>query len=263
VGVRFLSKSQFAGQIDADDVTFSYEREAPPALREVSFSIAAGERVGIIGAIGSGKTTILKLMQALHAPSSGQVFIDGVSVGHVDRRCCAPMSACCSTVPSCSTAASAPTSHSPIRVPPTTPSCAPRMPRGRSTGSPACRPVFDTVVRERGVGLSAGQRQSVALARTLLKSPRVLLLDEPTSDMDGRTEQTVIRRLKEFAKDRTLVLVTHRPALLDLVDRLIVLDAGRKVADGPKERVLESLKRETEKRRRIVTSTAPALKKSA
>ena len=263
VGVRFLSKSHFAGQIDADDVTFSYEREAPPALREVSFSIAAGERVGIIGAIGSGKTTILKLMQALHAPSRGQVFIDGVSVGHVDP---ALLRANVGLLQH-----GAELFHGSIRsnIALADPGAADDAILRAAHASGALDWIarlpagFDTVVRERGVGLSAGQRQSVALARTLLKSPRVLLLDEPTSDMDGRTEQTVIRRLKEFAKDRTLVLVTHRPALLDLVDRLIVLDAGRKVADGPKERVLDSLKRETEKRRRIVTSTAPVLKKSA
>jgi len=209
------------------------------------------------------KTTILKLMQALHAPTSGQVFIDGVSVGHVDP---ALLRANVGLLQH-----GAELFHGSIRsnIALADPGAADDAILRAAHASGALDWIarlpagFDTVVRERGVGLSAGQRQSVALARTLLKQPRVLLLDEPTSDMDGRTEQTVIRRLKEFAKDRTLVLVTHRPALLDLVDRLIVLDAGRKVADGPKERVLESLKRETEKRRRIVTSTAPALKKSA
>ncbi len=96
----------------------------------------------------------------------------------------------------------------------------------------------------------------MALARALIGRPKVLLLDEPTSDMDGRTEQTVINRLKSDIKDRTLILVTHRPALLELVDRIIVLEQGRKLEDGPKAEVLENLKAITRQRTRNVSIEA-------
>ena len=262
-GALFLSKSSFLGRFDVDHVTFTYEQEAAAALRDVSLSIAAGERVGIIGAVGSGKTTILKLMQALHTPGSGQVFIDGVSVGHVDPALLRAnvgllqhgadlfrgtiRSNIALADPGAADDAILRAAHAAGAL-----DWIARLPSG-----------FDTVVRERGAGLSAGQRQSVALARTLMRSPRVLLLDEPTSDMDGRTEQIVIRRLREYAEGRTLILVTHRPALLDLVDRLIVLDNGRKVADGPKAKVLEELKNGNGKRPRVASVAAPGTKKCA
>lgn len=100
---------------------------------------------------------------------------------------------------------------------------------------------IDTELGERGAGLSGGQKRSIALARALLGDSKFLLLDEPTSEMDGRTEKTVIDNLKRSLAGRTLVLVTHKPATLALVDRLLVLDRGKLVADGPKQNVLKEL----------------------
>ena len=103
---------------------------------------------------------------------------------------------------------------------------------------------FETRLGERGAGLSGGQKRSLALARALVGEPRLLLLDEPTSEMDGRSEQLVIEKVKRILPGKTLLLVTHRPATLDLVDRLIVLDQGRIVANGPKAQVLAELQRQ-------------------
>ena len=101
---------------------------------------------------------------------------------------------------------------------------------------------FDMPVGERGEGLSGGQRQSIAVARALLRDPPVILMDEPSNAMDNTTEELFKTRFGEWLGDKTLILVTHRASLLSMVDRVIVLDAGRILADGPKERVLDALK---------------------
>ena len=97
---------------------------------------------------------------------------------------------------------------------------------------------YDLQISERGEGLSGGQRQAIALARALMGSPPMLILDEPTSAMDVMTEKAVVSRLKAHLADRTVILVTHRPALFDLVDRVIVLQDGKVVADGPRDAIL-------------------------
>ena len=105
-----------------------------------------------------------------------------------------------------------------------------RMPRG-----------YDTVIGENGAGLSGGQRQSVALARTLLLGEPVLILDEPTNSMDNATESTIRKRLMEHIQDKTLLLITHKAAMLELVDRLVVIEDGKVIMDGPKEDVMRAL----------------------
>ncbi|NLC37046.1 MAG: ATP-binding cassette domain-containing protein, partial [Alcaligenaceae bacterium] len=112
---------------------------------------------------------------------------------------------------------------------------------------------YDMMISERGDSLSGGQRQSVAIARALINNPPILLMDEPSSNMDNQSEALLKRRLKVIAKDRTLILITHRMSLLELVDRLIVIDGGRVMADGPKEQVVEALKQG-----RIVSSRRPS-----
>lgn len=240
-GSRFLDKTEIQGGVAFEHVGFGYDKLAPPALADVSFSIARGEKVAIVGAIGSGKTTLLRLAQGLHLPSSGKVLIDGIAIGQYDpallRRNVGLLlqggELFSGTIRSNITLGDAAASDDAV------------LKAAHAAGAldwiaklPAG---LDTPVRERGSGLSSGQRQSIALARTLLRKPRIVLLDEPTSDMDGRTELLVIRRLREHLKGRTLIVVTHRPAMLDLVDRIIVIEAGRKVADGPKAQVLAAL----------------------
>jgi ATP-binding cassette subfamily C protein LapB len=101
---------------------------------------------------------------------------------------------------------------------------------------------LDLPVGELGSSLSGGQRQTVAIARSLIKKPEIVLMDEPTSELDNRTEEIIMESLKEELKDKTVVIVTHKFSMLDLVDRLIVMDYGRIVADGPKKQVLDQLK---------------------
>jgi ATP-binding cassette subfamily C protein LapB len=240
-GVRFLTPARFAGSLTFEHVGFAYDKDAPPALADVSFEIKAGERVAIVGAIGTGKSSALKLMQALMQPQQGRVLVDGMPVAQVDpallrravRLSLQDADLFHGTIRSNITLADPGAGDDAVMRAAEAAgalSWIARLPRG-----------FDTEVRERGAGLSGGQRQSVALARALLGSPRVLLLDEPTSDMDQRTEALVVERLRASLGDKTFVLVTHRPALIDLVDRLIVLDGGKKLLDGPKASVIAAL----------------------
>ncbi len=238
---QFLSEAPTRGAITFDAVSFSYQKDAPPALRDVSFQIEAGERVAIVGVIGTGKTTVLKLIQALFLPQAGRVLVDGLPVSQIDpvllRRATtmALQDAELFQGTIRSNIALADPTASDVRILAAAENAGAlewimRLPKG-----------LDTPVRERGSGLSGGQRQSVTLARALLADACVVLLDEPTSDMDARTEQAVLHRLRGGLDGRTLVLVTHRPALLELVDRMIVLDDGRKLLDGPKGAVLAAL----------------------
>ncbi|MBL8883018.1 MAG: type I secretion system permease/ATPase [Hyphomicrobium sp.] len=241
-GVKLISTHVLSGALACEHLSFRYEQDAPPCLDDVSFAVASGERVGLIGAIGSGKTTLLKLIHAVHLPASGRVLLDGIPAHQMDPallraniglalqdadlfhgtiRSNIAMAAPGAGDQEVFAAARAAGALEWIL----------RMPKG-----------FDTPVRERGAGLSGGQRQSVALARALFRNPRIVLLDEPTSDMDIAAEQHVVRSLDSFLKGRTLIAISHRPAVLALVERLIVLENGRKILDGPKAEVLNQLK---------------------
>ncbi|MEQ1576254.1 MAG: type I secretion system permease/ATPase [Hyphomicrobium sp.] len=246
-GARFLSKTKFDGSIAFESVTFAYDKDAPPALKELSFDIKPGERVGVIGGIGSGKTTLLKLVQALHKPTSGRVLIDGVTVGQIDP---ATLRANAGLM-----LQDTDLFHGTIRsnIALADPGAPDDVVLAAAHAAGALEWIgrlplgFETPVRERGAGLSGGQRQSVALARALVRRPRIVLLDEPTSGMDGRSEMLVIQRMSSYLEGRTLIVVTHRPAMLELANRLIVLEGGKKLLDGPKLEVLEALRQHTVK----------------
>jgi ATP-binding cassette subfamily C protein LapB len=226
-----------------EDVSFAHQPEAPPALAQVSFTIRPGERVGLIGGIGGGKSTALRLMMRLGSPQMGRILINELAlegldpdwlrgqVGYLEQQ---PMLFSGTIRSNMSLHRPEASDDELIHAAAAAGALAwiNRLPRG-----------FDTRLGERGAGLSGGQRQSLALARALVGGPSMLLLDEPTSDMDGRTEAEVVRQLAALIGRRTLVLVTHRPAVLDLVDRLIVFDGGRLMADGPKAEVLDLLNR--------------------
>lgn len=239
-GRSWLSRAGLDGAIRFDKVHFSYPDAQTDALSGVSFNIEPGEKVAIIGRIGSGKSTIARLLLGLYQPREGSVMIDGTDIRQIDpgdlRR---NLGAVLQDVWLFSG-----TIRDNIAVGAVRPRDEEVLEAARIAGVDefvARHPMgFDQVLEERGAGLSGGQKQAITLARALLGQPSVLLLDEPTSAMDVQSEAGVIARLRDVAADRTMVIVTHRTSLLALVDRVIVLENGHVVADGPKSQILRN-----------------------
>jgi ATP-binding cassette subfamily C protein LapB len=239
---EFLHRPVFHGAIEFRDVTFSYPGAAQPVLKNVSFKLAPGEKLGIIGRIGSGKTTLEKLMLGLYQPTEGTVLLDGVDVRQVDP---ADLRRAIGYVPQDPVLFYGSLKHNIAMGAPYADDAsilAAAEVAGVSEFANVHPDGFDMLIGERGESLSGGQRQSVAVARALINDPPVLLLDEPSSNMDHQSESRLRRQLAGAAANKTLLLITHRTALLELVSRLIVIDAGRIVADGPKDQVVEALR---------------------
>jgi len=237
----FVHRPEIRGDIEFRNVSFSYPGHSQEVLHGVSFRIKPGERVAVLGRVGSGKTTLHKLMLGLFQPTEGAVFLDGVdlrqldpadlrrNVGYVEQDTLlfygslrenialrAPYADDLAIVSAAEIGGLAEFVN--------------RHPQG-----------YDMIIGERGASLSGGQRQSVAIARAVLLDPSVLLLDEPTSSMDFTSESHFKESLRRFALHKTMVIVTHRLSLIDLAERLIVIDDGKVVADGPRQQVVESL----------------------
>ena len=239
---NFLSRAIGKGAIEFQNTTFSYPDSDIPALRNVSFRIKPGERVGILGPIGSGKTTISKLLISLYAPSDGAVLIDGTDVRQIDpadiRRAIGVILQDVILF------------HGTVRdnIAMGTPSADDAMIYRAASQAGVHEFIsrhphgYDLMVGERGQTLSGGQRQCIALARALVPDPPIVLLDEPTSMMDLTSERQFANRLKGLLPGKTLILITHRPSLFHLVDRLIVLSQGRIIADGPRDEILNRAK---------------------
>ncbi len=238
VDARYLSRERLDGGITFENVSFSYPDSEVPALRDISFKIEPGEKVAIIGPVGSGKSTISRLLMKLYEVDGGAVLVDGTDIRQIDptdiRKSLGVLLQDVILF------------HASVRdnIAMATPHADDDMilraaqlagvhdfisqqPQG-----------YDLMVGERGQTLSGGQRQCIALARSLLPDPPVVILDEPTSMMDMPAENAFKRRMRDYLAGKTLVLITHRPSLLDLVDRIILISRGRVVADGPREEVL-------------------------
>lgn len=237
----FLHRESFQGAIEFKNVSFAYPNEEQLALRGVSFKIKAGEKVAIIGRVGSGKSTIQRLVLGLYKPSEGSILMDGIDIRQIDpaelRRSVALVAQDAGLFygtlkENITLGAPFAEDQDVIRAAEIAgvTEFANRHPRG-----------FDLMIGERGESLSGGQRQAVGIARAVLHDSPVLLLDEPTSAMDFQSEDLLKAKLKQFAEHKTMVLVTHRTSLLELVDRLIVIDNGMIMADGPKAQVIEAL----------------------
>lgn len=242
----YLSAPDLDGQLTLKAVGFSYPappmQPNPPVLTDINLSIAPGERIAILGRIGSGKSTLLRVMSRLYAPVGGQMFSGGLDVNQIDpadwRRAVGYVGQDArlfygSLRENIMIGKPEATAEELLRVLRLTglDHVAAAHPRG-----------INLPIGEMGEGVSGGQRQLVSLARSLLARPRLLLMDEPTSAMDSQTEAQFLQHLQRATQGQTLVVVTHRPSLLALVDRVIVIDAGKVVADGPKAVVMAALR---------------------
>jgi ATP-binding cassette subfamily C protein LapB len=237
----FLHRPRFTGEVQFRDVSFHYPEQKQNALTGASFLIRAGERVGVIGRIGSGKSTIAKLLLGLYQPNSGSILIDGTDIRQIDP---SDLRRNIGYLPQNLILFSGSVRDNLVigapHVDDVTILRAARL-AGLDEQVNRHPAGFEMPVGERGEGLSGGQRQVVALARALLLDPPILLLDEPTHAMDHSSEERLKARLTTELGDRTIVIVTHRESLLSMVSTLVVVDSGRIVAYGPKDAVLKAL----------------------
>ncbi|QYJ86452.1 type I secretion system permease/ATPase [Shewanella mesophila] len=238
---HLVSKQRLEGQINADHISFNYPGSERPVLHPMSLSIAPGERVAIIGRNGSGKSSLAKLLVGLYQPSKGSLRYDGLDSAQIHPT---DLRRNFGYLPQDITlfhgsirdnilfGTRQVTEHQLIRA---------VQLSGVNQFTDIETEGLDQQVGEGGQSLSRGQRQTIALARATLNDPPVLLMDEPTASLDARAEKQFIRAMQNVAKERTLLLITHKMHLLNLVDRIIVLDRGHLVADGPKDTVLNQL----------------------
>ncbi|UZP66916.1 type I secretion system permease/ATPase [Desulfovibrio mangrovi] len=228
----------------AEELSFRYPGNERLALEGINFLFRPGEKIGIIGKMGSGKSTLGKLAVGLYQPTEGAVKLGGVDIRQMDV---AELRSRAGYVSQDNylfygnvrenIAISNPNADDNAILRAASIAGVTDFVQAHPAG-------FGMPVGERGMSLSGGQRQSVALARALLSDPEILILDEPSSNMDNSAEMLFKQRLATIIKDKTLLLITHRMSMIDLVDRLVVMDNGRIIADGPKAAVLNALKNE-------------------
>lgn len=226
-----LSRPRLTGSIELKNISYTFPGANAPIIRNLSLKIPAGQKVAILGRMGSGKSTLTRLISGLIEPSEGAVMIDGVDIRQIDRsdlrRNVGVMLQ--------ETWLFSGTLKENLQMGFYEYDDAHLLEIARVSGVDdfvASHPQgYDMIVKERGEGLSGGQRQSINLARALLHDPGLLILDEPTSAMDTATERVVIDRMRVWAGDRTMIMITHRNTLLDLADRVLVIDQGIVVAD--------------------------------
>lgn len=239
----FVKRPSFKGAIQFNKVSFRYPDEKLDAIDSISFKIEPGEKVAIIGRIGSGKSTIQKLLLSLYAPTQGRLMFDGIDSQQIDP---ADLRRHIGYVPQDVVLFSGSIKSNIVYGAPNV-SDSEIIAAANISGVKEFvdrHPLgFDRPVGERGQALSGGQRQSIGVARALLNDPSMFILDEPTSGMDNSSESFLKENLQKVLKEKTLILVTHKTSLLSLVDRVIVLDGGKLVADGPRQSVLDALKK--------------------
>ncbi len=236
-----VRRNRLEGRITFKNVVFHYPGTTTRVLDNVSFDIEPGEKVAIVGRVGSGKSTIARLVLGLYQPSEGQVLIDGADVRqlHPDdlRRNIGSVLQDVtlfsgSIRDNIGLGDAAVDDEELLRL---------AKLSGTHDFVGQIANGFDLKLADRGEGLSGGQRQSIAIARALANRPPIVILDEPTSAMDSQSENGLVVRLQVEMTDRTLLVVTHRTPMLKLVDRIIILNAGKIAAQGPRDDVLRSL----------------------
>ena len=238
---NYLPCSKFEGALRTEGLSFCYPNQKLQALDRLDLNILPGERVAILGRIGSGKSTLLRLLNGLYLPTAGSVYADGIDLRQIDpadiHRNIGMVTQDCELFYG--------TLRENVMLAAPHASAERFLHIARLSGLDALaarHPLgFEMQLGEGGAGLSGGQRQLVSLARCLLAQTPVILMDEPTSAMDGQTEADFLRRFHHVLGNRTLIVATHRLSLLPLVGRVIILDNGKVIADGPKEQVMKAL----------------------
>ena len=238
---NYLNSGQCLGKIELRELSYSVAQRV--ILNHLSVTIQPGEKIALIGKIGAGKSTLLKLLMGFVQPTSGQVLVDDIDLQHLDI---SKLRSHIAYVPQeisllrgslrenillKNESASVEELTDALHI-----ACLDGFVQDHPMG-------VDMQIGEQGKGLSGGQKQSVAIARAMINQPNLFLFDELSAAMDNQTEQEVIQNIKTLTEGKTMILSTHRSSLLSLVDRIIVIDAGKIVADGPKEKVLDALKR--------------------
>ena len=239
---EFIQAKNLQASMSFENVHFQYPNSQTPALNGVSLHIKPGEKVAVLGRTGSGKSTLGRLCMGLYEPQKGAVKLDGIDlrqlhvadlrshIGYVSQDNYLFYGSIRDNI-----AFGAPYVDGPAILSAANLAGVTDFVKGHPAG-------FDWQVGERGMNLSGGQRQAVTIARALLLDPDILIFDEPTSAMDNNAELLLRQRMKESLADKTLLLFTHRTSLLELVERVIIMEAGKVVADGPKAEVLKALK---------------------
>ena len=234
-------KGPFKGEINVSDMTYMYPGQERPALHKINVSIPAGSHIGIIGASAAGKSTLAKAIGQLIIPSSGDVTLDGLALDAI------PHTELCRAV-----------SYAPQDSVFFNGSVLYNITLGREDiDKDALAEAIDVSgleivlknnaegldmeVGDQGCRLSGGQKQALSLARALARRPQVLIFDEPTTGMDNALEAHVQKKLRAYTAGKTFIMITHRTSLLSLVDRLVLLDKGRMIADGPKQEIMDKL----------------------
>jgi len=238
----YLHKATASGAVTATGVSFRYAPQSGDSVANITLNVTPGEKIAVLGRIGSGKSTLLKVLSGLYRPTQGSVRLDGVDLQQIEpadvRRHVLYVGQDARLLfGSLRENLKAGSPHidddSMMRV---------ADAFGVHQFASAHPHGYDMPIGERGEGLSGGQRQAVALVRAVLSNPMVMLLDEPTSAMDNATEAMAMNALSRLCAGKTMIYVTHKLQLLEYVSRVVILDAGARVADGPKEAVLQALK---------------------
>ena len=240
-GKKFVRRNSFDGKIEFKNVSFTYPDTTKGSLDRINFVIQPGEKVGIIGRNGSGKTTLQKIILGLYAPTEGSVLIDGIDINQIDP---ADLRRNIGYVPQDVVLFKGTVRENIVQKAPYVDDMQ-IIKAAKVSGVDEyvnAHPLgFDMPVFERGDGISGGQRQSIAVARAFLLDSPIILLDEPTNSLDNTVESKLKANLKVNTVNKTMILVTHRTSMPDLVDRLIVMDNGKILLDGPRDEVLARL----------------------
>ena len=240
-GKEFVERPKFNGKIEFKDVSFTYPGTEVVALSNVSFIINAGEKVAMIGRIGSGKSTIAKLILKLYEPTSGTILVDNIDIAQIDP---SDLRRYISYVPQDINLFRG-TIKENIVSSEQHPAIEDIIYASQVSGVEEfvkTHPLgFDMPIGERGAGLSGGQRQSVGVARALMQESSIMVMDEPSNSMDQTSEAQLLVRLTEELQNQTVILITQKLSLLAMTDRVIVMHNTKVLLDGPKEEITKKL----------------------